>query len=169
MSSLSKLTLILDHNTTGMKEEKRCVIKTSPIFVGAILAFAVASSLSSCGTYYASDPDYPRLIAHAESNPRPDAIVGMWHRQLTVLGSPSYESLLVQANGTVIERESHTPLILPWPIESQTRVWTWKYSGNGVWMLIHPNGQDSWNYRLAQNHLLREMAPGAGSVFVRVD
>jgi hypothetical protein len=107
-----------------------------------IRVFLVLAFLSHCAH---TDTEYEALILNAQSKPSPHAIIGMWHRQDTVLGyADGRDSLLFQPSGAFVVRRS----MEIWKQDVHMDANTWSYLENGVWTVTGPKAW-SGQYRLS--------------------
>ena len=107
------------------------------------LCIAAIMPLSGCAPSHFPDSRYAALSASAESNPAPEAIVGMWHRRDQ---SGNTNSFFFKPDGTgyskakiVFEGYGDSPL-------AEFKYW---YTGGGAWM-----NSNSVRFRLANGSLL---------------
>lgn len=140
----------------------------------ALIAILSLLSLASCTTVD-RDPEYQTLAASAESNPKPDAIVGMWHRKVDDWDGTRWRlSLLVRRDG-----RGSVDSFLDGDWGEGTEVdrmgdFLWTYRGQGVWELrsiSRPGKVDEC--RVSGGRLLRHsknfiLGPGY-LVYARVD
>lgn len=118
------------------------------------------------------DPLVKTLEPYVERNPRPDAIVGMWHADK---GGGFSESLLFKRNGDCVSRlitadyfgNRNAP---------QTQTYFWTYKGNGEWAVTIPAawaGTTDEKYKIAKGRLIAYGTGGLGNpirtVYSRVD
>jgi hypothetical protein len=109
-------------------------------------------SLASCAS---TDPSFQSLAAVAETNPKPDAIVGLWHRKASYgMGGKSSSTLLCRSDGTILRDILATDALSHTDDQDTSGKWTWHYQGGGVW---HPKLHglhygEKWI--LANDHLL---------------
>jgi hypothetical protein len=95
-------------------------------------------------------PQYALLHAQAETDPHPDAIVGMWHKQGGPRAPESKTSVLFRRDGTGMEKEFRVYPDRP-RVDVPPVTFTYRYKGNGLWM---DSGGDK--YWLSSGFLLRE-------------
>ncbi len=111
---------------------------------------ALLSLATSCAFI---DPNYQKLLPLAETNPDPEAIVGMWHRKSTdYIGAIYRQSYLFNRDGTGLLAFHSSDFLLG--ATEQDLPFTWKYHGGGVWKSRFTNGA-SIELRLSQGKLLR--------------
>jgi hypothetical protein len=126
---------------------------------------AALLTLSSCANF---DLEYSKLEAVAETNPKPDAIVGMWHRKATDgWGLQLRQSFLFNRDGTGVDSYYHSD----WMIgqAEQTTRFTWNYAGNGVWRTKSTEAHGAtWELRMSQGKLIRKAPALAREVLERV-
>lgn len=123
----------------------------------AVVSVSIVGGCALPNTYTA--PNYLALHSKAESDPKSEAIVGMWHRQARADVPGSMVSILFQSNGMGIVKQN---LAEPnWglrPLEPLT--FTYVYKGAGLWVDQHHN-----EYRISGGMLLRH----AYSIFLDSD
>lgn len=86
--------------------------------------------LSSCSSPV--DPGYHKLEALAETSPRPDDSVGMWHRKGT------HHSGTVAVRDSLLFNRNHTGIHSCYQKDfgighERQRAFTWSYAGQGKW------------------------------------
>lgn len=121
---------------------------------------AISALLSSCATY---DLEYKQLEAAAETNPRPDSIVGMWHRKASDgMGLQLRQSVLFSRDGTGLYSYYHRDWVIG--EADQVHRFTWTYAGGGIW---ETRSTDVANYRgqcrVSQGRMIIT-GPGLGRV-----
>ena len=121
------------------------------VATSTIMALSGAACLTSCATMNTHiSPEFAALQQKVETDPAPDAIVGMWHREARPGLSGSQVSLLFRRGGNGMMTQN---LVEPdWGFRQVEPIrFTYSYQGNGVWI-------DSYaqKYRLADGALLRE-------------
>jgi hypothetical protein len=124
----------------------------------ALLVSMVA--LASCATF---DAEYRKLQAVAETKPKPDAIVGMWHRKASDgMGLQLRQSVLFRRDGTGLYSYYHRDWVIG--EADQVHRFTWTYAGGGIW---ETRSTDFANYRgqcrVSQGRMLIT-GPGLGRV-----
>jgi hypothetical protein len=114
---------------------------------------AALLTLSSCANF---DLEYSKLEAVADTNPKPDAIVGMWHRKATDgWGLQLRQSFLFNRDGTGVDSYYHSDWMIG--MQEATYKFTWKYAGNGVWRTQSPDISNyDWEWRISQGKLIRK-------------
>jgi hypothetical protein len=137
--------------------------KLRPIIVLLLLVPGV-----SCSTY---DSEYRELAAVAETNPKPQAIVGMWHRRASDgWGMQVRESYLFNRDGTgLLDYHHRDPLV---GTEDKTMPFTWTYAGGGIWKTKYTDPDPAYSYipewRISQGKLLLKGGLGHSEVMERV-
>lgn len=99
-----------------------------------ILGIFLAVGLPSCAT---SDPGAEALKAQINKNPKPDAIVGLWHRKYA--GDPRTPvtgTFCFNSNGTAYYL-SKSGAILDLRGDESVLRYEYHYQGGGVWNLVH--------------------------------
>jgi hypothetical protein len=128
------------------------------MFTRVFLFLALCLAHVSCTS---TDPDYERLVAQADTNVSPQAIVGMWHRkaapEVPVVTGKLRMSLLFSRDGTgAADAWVHNGIYFE-PLRSETGSFTWTYAGHGVWnMQLHSKGGRVDECRMSGGKLLRE-------------
>jgi len=139
--------------------------------VFAILACAIPCSCST------TDPNFDALLATAETNPNPDAILGMWHRRIDNGGNwaidiKSRTSWLFTADGKCVTRNQTY-------IDGQLQHYstgsgegvqlTWEYGGDGLWRIKKEefNTNIIRTFRISNGKLL-ELFRNGGTTAYRV-
>lgn len=112
----------------------------------SIVMLVACSLLTQCSV---TDPGYERLAANAETNPRKDIIVGMWHLPVanSLLDTKRRCSYMFRSDGTGVGRSTldDTP-----PVEE---VFQWNYLGDGLWA-IRSNLGWAGHLRISGDNLL---------------
>jgi len=141
------------------------MMSTLPASKHCYILLLLSCVLSSCTM---NDPQYKTLIASAEKNPRPDAIVGMWFDTTPAAWSKTRTTMQVQPSGTVFYR---TVLSVA-PDEPSESTFGWRYLGRGVWTVSTAKDPSDAEWRLSQGRLLVRYKGAFGTstfVFVRAD
>ncbi len=135
--------------------------------LSSLASVVLLASLSSCAI---TDPEFKTLAATAEINPRPDAIVGMWHAKNSYMASDMADSLLFKSDGTFAWRLANEVIGKK---NVHTDMQSWHYEGNGIWTVRRRGGWSSSSmaterYRISQGKLLREFKGGFGNPVQRI-
>jgi hypothetical protein len=106
--------------------------------------------LAAC-TYF--DSSYQDLRSKVSSNPKPDAIEGMWHRKSgPETTGQVHSSLLFKSDGTAMSDFYHTDFLVR---RENRKNFRWSYQGQGFWM-TQGSDVNGVLWRLAQDKLLME-------------
>jgi len=121
------------------------------------LYFVLAAMMPCMTSCMAPSQDYERLLVQAETNPAPDAIIGMWHRNGGWAGEEMWggkvrQSYLFNRDGTGLDAYYQTNLL--YGIFEQNTPFTWRYEGNGIWKTIGKKSAEGWKIRMSQGNLL---------------
>lgn len=114
----------------------------------------VATAVTGCSY---TDPREPALRSSIESNPSPDAIVGMWHWQNPEVSNVKY-SILFASDGKIL-------LKLPkynTPFDGH-----YSYTGNGTWTAKFVYLPTKMMFQIASGKLIQTVE-GGGTINTRV-
>jgi hypothetical protein len=115
--------------------------------------------LAQCVSY---DSEFKALETVVETNPRPDAIVGMWHRRENDAGNWAVDiktrtTLLFKSDGSSVSRwqmfVDGRPEVSEADANKHAQSARWSYSGAGTWLLTYPGHKPS-KMRLSSGKLL---------------
>lgn len=120
-----------------------------------LIALTVTVFVPGCSVV---DNRYAALEPHIESDPAPNAIVGMWHRRRAEFKDRA--SILFTSDGTVHMKFKSN-------FSDATRKMPYNYTGNGVWLVQTEAYGVNWSYQLANGSLI-ETVKSPGSVIKNV-
>lgn len=118
----------------------------------AILFAITLCCLPGCAAWF--DPRQKELEPYVETNPSPQAIVGLWHHRHPSESTAS--TVLFRENGTGIWK----------PKGGGTVSFSYVYTGNGVWKRETNDGLNH-TYKIAKGKLLQFAPAGNALVYDR--
>lgn len=115
--------------------------------------FALAATLAALTSCETIDAEYQMLATSAESNPRPDAILGMWHAK-------TYREDGMIIASTILFKKDQTGY---WDDLSTGNEWhsdksgrfKWTYASGGIWKTAWDTTRYESEFRIAGSKLLQ--------------
>ncbi len=116
-------------------------------YISKVIRILAVPLLLFCKTGCVHDERGATLEPYADTDPNPQAIIGLWNGKWTYKSSTNSSTILFRRNGTGLIYHDNPRLKLQKPIS-----FSYEYVGNGIWKTSLPNYN---KFRIAKGYLLR--------------